>query len=320
MGREGSVENPEWLYFFALSPGVEYYTGGGGSNVNVHDRVPEIAGANSATLRRLALPSNLTGDRYTSTVAVLARPGGRTQSLRIDPDAPANRKALLRWLHGGAERAASDLWYVPGSVLDAFIEPQYVSLPSSGVTRVVLLRTGSEAPSRSSKPITAHRFFERDVPVGARLNVLVVAGSTLAPRIIRPGLVLDAYCVERRGPGGVTVAEDEASVSFHSSYIGRVLSEIPDTITQRPLPGQPVEDLIDVDARAGLGELLHAGAKKAGASPWFVSDPESVDALLQPLFAEHEALTRFRQRQRSELVVVEEIDGDSHLRDEELGS
>lgn len=204
MGREVKVGTPEWLYFFALSPGVEYYTAGGGSSVNVHDRVSEIAGANSDTLRRLALPSNLTGDRSASTVAVLARPRGRTQSLRVDPDAPANRKALLRWLHGGAKRSASDLWYVPGLVLDAFIEPEYVSLPSSGVTRVVLLRTGSEAPRRSGNHNTVHSSFERDVPLGARLNVLVVAGSTLAPRIIRPGLVVDAYCVERRGPGGVT--------------------------------------------------------------------------------------------------------------------
>lgn len=295
-------ENPEWLYFVAWPRNSDGLRPGGGAIP--HDWTPQLARADADTLRLHAVPREEVEDRDSWHVGVVARCKGRPRSLYRDPAAPANRAALLRFLEG--RDSAGHLRFIPGWMLDAFLRPRPAALPSEGLTRVVVDH-GQDIWAQIK------RLVARDLPRDARLQVLVIAGLNLAPRIIRPGVVLDAFVLIRDANGRVVLASDSAASSFEQAYRGRVLSEVPSAISGRPLPGQAVEQLAQVEPRAVVDNLLHGRLKQRGRAPGFFADPELLDALLHPLFADGETETQFRLRHRDELVVREKVDRDGDL-------
>lgn len=300
-------EDPEWLYFVAWPPHSDGLRPGGG--VVAHDWVPELARADADTLRLHAVPSGEVDDREAWQVGVIARSAGRPRSLYHDPTAPANRAALVRFLEG--RDRGGYLSFIPGWMLDAFLRPRSAALPSDGVTHVVV---------DHGQDVWAHikRIAYHDLPRDGQLQVLVIAGSELAPRIIRPGVVLEAYVLSRNTHGRVVLTGGAAATLFEQAYRGRVLTEVPSAISGRALPGQAVEELVQVEPRAVVDDLPYARSQQRGGAPEFFVYGEPLDAPPHPLFADGEAEVQFRSRHRGELVVREETDRDGYLGDEQL--
>lgn len=314
----GSVtESPEWLYFVTITSSVPRYSRGPNPGIHVHDRVPEIARANASTLRTLALASDAGDNRATGQFGVLARPHGQSPSTRTNPDNPWNRKALLKLIDRRTLSVGGAFWYIPGWVLDAFLEPQKMSLPSWTTTYVELWGYRRGAPFAFGASDALRTPIRRGVPEGSRAEVLVVASPTLAPRIIRPGTVLDAYCVEHRKKGAVWQVTDEDTVARAQMYVGRVLSEIPDHVNRYPLPGEPVKDLFELNDDRAVFKMLQERAEDSRSAPGLVSFAETGDAASEPSFARLEATTGLSRSQGRELVVSEQVGGDADLRGKE---
>lgn len=312
------MECPEWLYFVAIAPSVPRYSRGDSPGIHVHDWIPEIAQANASTLHTLALTSKVKGKRGTGEFGVLARPRGQSATMRTNPDNPRNRTALLKLLDRGMLSPAGVLWYVPGWVLDAFLEPQRVSLPSWSTTFVEVWGYRRGAPFVFGSRDAARTVIQRRIPEGSRAQVLIVASSTLAPRIIRPGTVLDAYYVEQRGMAGLVQVRGNDSESLAQMYVGRMISQFADHADRHPLPGEPVKDLVEFVDGSGIIKLPEKRAEESRGTPGLAPPSEAGDSADEPPFTKRETMTGPSGRKSHELVVFEQIGRETGLRGEEV--
>lgn len=318
MSEGASVENPEWLYFAAIAESVPRYSNGDVAGIYIHDRVPEIARASADALRALAIPSRATQNRTTGQIGVLARPHGQSPSLRTNPDNPANRKALRKLLERGTLRDPDPLWYIPGWVLDAFLVPQMVTMPSWSLTFVDLWGSRRGAPFVFGGTDAVPTVIRRQIPERSRAQVLVVASPTLAPRIIRPGTVLDAYCVERRGATGLIRIRDDDSERLAQTYVGQVLSELPDHVDRHPLPGEPVKNVVEFINDRDIIKLNQKGTEESRGTPGFVSASDTGDSVGEPLFAQLKPTAGPSRPQSREIIVFEQVGRDTGLGGEEV--
>lgn len=220
------------------------------TRVEFFDRPGPTSRLSSDQLRQFGTSSlGAPEDRLGTIVGVVARPWGRSRALRTNPDHPQNRADLQhlasRWHHPyQVQLPRWGLWYLPGWVLDTWIRPQFVSLPSFD-SLVVHIAHGYTGPTFAARLAThAYRPLggAEMLPLEQRMVVIDIAGPSHAPGLVRAGTVLDARMYLRPVIGRQPVLGSEETSSLREQYLGTVIERVP-TRTGRVLPGEPLEDV-----------------------------------------------------------------------------
>lgn len=243
MSSQAEERAPTWL-FSAIARSKPR------TRVEFFDRPGPPSRLDSEQLRQFGTSSLGAPDERTGAiVGVVARPWGCSRALRTNPDHPQNRADLQllasRWNRPyQVQPYKSGLWFVPGWVLDTWVRPQFVSLPSFE-SLAVHIAHGYTGPTFAARLAThAHRPVggSEMLPLEQRMVVMDIAGPSHAPGLVHAGTVLDARMYLRPVIGRQPVLGSEETSSLRARYLGTVIERVP-THTGRVLPGEPLEDV-----------------------------------------------------------------------------
>lgn len=245
MSSQAGEPAPTWLYSVIARSKPR-------TRVEFFDRPGPPSRLNSEQLRQFGTSSlGAPEERLGAVVGVVARPWGRSRALRTNPDHPDNRANLQRlasrWNRPyQVQLSGSGLWFVPGWVLDTWMRPQFVSLPSFE-SLVVHIAHGYTGPTFAARVAThAYRPVAgaEMLPLEQEVVVMDIAGPSHAPGLVRAGTVLDARMYLRPVIGRPPVLGTEETSSLRAQYLGTVIEKVP-TRRGRVLPGEPLEDVCE---------------------------------------------------------------------------
>lgn len=198
----------------------------------------------------------------TVTVWVVARPHSHP-NLRDDPDHPSNRRDLAaelgRWVNGLASFSDwNGLFIAPFAVLDAWLHPEEVQLPSDisyAVRTLTIFAVGEDAAfGRAWYPYPTPHGRPPMLSASNRLE-LTAAAAGLAPLLVPHGFVLGTSWVG--GLADMTPAERRGALAMSDrAFRGKVLSALPVSHSRGAvLPGDPIESRVEA-AESGWFQYL----------------------------------------------------------------